>query len=111
MEQATYSYRLRPAYGGGDYMIEFMRGDERQELLTDVLNAITLLQPDLKGSADLLFLVSLEINTNQGAFTYTVDEWGGVFIDGSYTLLSSIHEILEKDSNFEFVPTNPEDFK
>lgn len=110
MDQPTYSYRYRPAFGGGSYMIEFMRGDEREELLGDVLTAISVLNPELNSSADMVFEAVLEIKTAEGYFTYSVDEWGGVFIEARHTILETIHDLLLKDPNFENVPIDPKDY-
>lgn len=112
MSQPTYSYRYRPAYGNsGNWMIEFMRGDEREELMKDLMNAINSLQPVVGGASDMLFVVGIDINTTEGTFGFSKDEWGGVFLDAAIPLLDKIDELLIINPNFEKVEINPDDFR
>jgi hypothetical protein len=111
MTPSTYSYRYRPSFGQGFWMIEFCRGDERKELLKDFMNAITELRPTLTGQEDkMIFEVSLVISSNSGNLDYTVDEWGGVFVEGDINLLNKINEILRLNDDFEGLKVNVDDY-
>lgn len=101
----TYAYKLRPAYGKTDLLLEFTRTgnvDTFVEHLTQLLRNHGF---ELNGSADIWMNdeVWVYLKSKQGQVILTKDIWDMVFILGkdNQTALLKIDEILMNSKLFE----------
>ncbi|MGQ8867690.1 hypothetical protein [Myroides sp. TSA_177.3] len=110
-----YKYHFRPEYGSEKLLIEIFDGLEKEEFLSDFLDAIKILKPKVVDFEDLWMNEEILINVNSemGEFILSKDTWGFVFLmsENNQECLFRINSILEITENFEKVEVDFEDYK
>jgi len=88
-------------------LIEFVTGAERDEFVTDFLDAIKSCHPKLQSALDLWMNdeVQFVVSSDFGSFTLSKDSWGFAFVwsDENQEGVSKINELLCYDDRFEKV--------
>lgn len=112
---APYKYRYRPEYGSENLLIEFIRAVENETFITDLLEAIQSIKPEIVDLNDLWMNdeVLYTINFTLGEFTFSKDIWDLAFImvDNNQICIAKINELLVADNRFEKIEVNFEDYK
>lgn len=97
-------YRLRPAYGKKELLIEFVTGPEKDLFLADLEKTLTSIEPKIIGKGDLWVNDELlfELNTLHGKALLTLDTWDFAFImaENNQELILKIDAILSKNENY-----------
>lgn len=110
-----YKYHFRPEYGSEKLLIEIFNSLEKEEFLSDFLDAIKILKPKVVDLEDLWMNDEILINVNSeiGEFILSKDTWGFVFLmsENNQECLFRINSILEIAENFEKVEIDFEDYK
>ncbi|HTJ48982.1 MAG TPA: hypothetical protein VL443_05965 [Cyclobacteriaceae bacterium] len=100
-----YQYKLRPAYGGNNLLLEFFIGSEQDDFMSDLFKAFNELDIQTKSVSDLWMNdeVVLELSSSVGDFSLSKDIWGFVFImaDNNHDGIKILDEHLIKSGNFE----------
>jgi hypothetical protein len=113
--RAKYTYHYRSAYGSANLLIEFVKGVEDDAFVTDFLEAITEINPQIVGHQDLWMNDEIEIaiQTDFGRFTLSKDIWGFAFImsDENQSCLEKINNLLAKDDKFEKIEVDFDKYK
>ncbi|MCS4240161.1 hypothetical protein M2306_001782 [Myroides gitamensis] len=110
-----YKYHFRPGYGSEKLLIEIFIGLEKEEFLSDLLDAIKILKPEVIDFEDLWMNdeISINVNSEMGEFIVSKDTWGFVFLmsENNQECLFLINSILEIAENFEKVEIDFENYK
>jgi hypothetical protein len=114
MEETKYSYKFRPAYGQTWYIIEFYRGSDHEDMIKDLLEALSEINPSLMDTMDLWMNdeVVLKMGSSWGSFDISKDGWGGVFIMNEHdqSCIETIHDILYCNPNYESLKVDPSEY-
>lgn len=113
-----YKYKFRPEYGSSNdslrLLIEFVEGAENESFLSDLLNAISELNPNIEDITDLWMNDEILINiaSEMGGFIISKDIWGLAFImaGNNQECLLKINSILEANENYIKVEVNFTDY-
>ncbi len=110
-----YKYHFRPEYGSEKLLIEIFNSLEKEEFLSDFLDAIKILKPKVVDLEDLWMNdeILINVNSEMGEFILSKDTWGFVFLmsENNQECLFRINSILEITENFEKVEVDFEDYK
>jgi len=102
-----YKFSFRPAYGSDKMLIEFITGAEREEFLSDFLDAIKNFHPKLESTVDLWMNDEIQfvVNSDLGNFVFSKDSWGFAFVwsDENQPCVKGISDQLGLDNRFEKV--------
>lgn len=98
-------YRLRPAYGSSELLLEFTHGPEKETFLAELEAALGELEVKVKSAQDLWMNdeVMFVLDSNLGTFTLSIDIWDLAFIMAKHNqqLILKIDELLSQNSGFE----------
>ena len=110
-----YKYHFRPEYGSEKLLIEIFDGLEKEEFLSDFLDAIKILKPKAVDFENLWMNdeILIEVNSEIGEFILSKDTWGIVFLisENNQECLFRINSIFEITENFEKVEIDFENYK
>lgn len=110
-----YKYYFRPGYGSSKLLIEFFKGAESNNFISDLLAAISELKPEVMDISELWMNdeILFNISSEMGEFTVSTDIWGFVFImaENNQECIFKINSILEVTENFEKEEVNFENYK
>lgn len=110
-----YKYKFRPGYGSPVLIIEFFYGAESNFFISDLINILEELNPEIIKIDDLSMHdeILIHIKSKIGEFLLSKDAWGIAFLtaEDNQECLLQINSILEKALNFERVEVNFEDYK
>ncbi|WP_353103310.1 hypothetical protein [Myroides odoratus] len=110
-----YKYHFRPGYGSEKLLIKIFNSLEKEEFLSDLLDAIKILKPEVIDFEDLWMNdeISINVNSEMGEFILSKDTWGFVFLmsENNQECLFQINSILEIAENFEKVEIDLENYK
>lgn len=99
-----YSYRFRPGYGSNKFLIEFIKGVEENTFLSNLIEALSQIEPVIDSSKNLWMNdeVLFNINSSKGKFILSKDVWNCAFImaEENQKCLKIIDEILNKNKLF-----------
>ncbi len=113
---AKYTYKMRPAYGGGNMLIEFDIYPDMDKFMEDLAvllggNGFSL------GEVNDVWMndeVWVELKSPQGSVMLTKDIWDMVFImtinDQTPEVILAINDILEASNQFESTPYDIEEY-
>ena len=75
-------FRLRPAYGSKELLIEFTSGPEKENFISTLEKALNSINVKIIGSKDLWVNDELlfKANSDLGTFSISIDTWGLAFI-------------------------------
>ena len=100
-----YSYRFRPGYGSDKFLIEFVKGVEKETFLTDLKEALSQIEIEIGEVEDLWMNdeVLLHVNSSEGKFLLSKDVWNCAFImaDVNQKCVTTINQILCKNDQFK----------
>lgn len=103
--QMKNKYRLRPAYGKTELLLEFTYGPEKETFLAELQKALEELEVKIQSAQDLWMNdeVLLVLDSNQGSFTLSIDIWDLAFIMAEHNqgLILKIDELLSQNHYFE----------
>lgn len=98
-------FRLRPAYGSTELLIEFISGPEKSNFLSLLETALSPIKIVITGSKDLWVNDEMlfEGSSDLGSFHLSIDDWGFAFLMSkeNQNLIIEIDSILNKNPNFE----------
>ena len=108
-------YRLRPAYGTSELLLEFVNGPEKKSFLAELKDTLSELDIETQSIQDLwmndegIFM----IDSKRGPFTLSIDTWGLAFImaQDNQDLILKIDAILSVHPNFLKEMVDFEDYK
>lgn len=110
-----YKYKFRQGYGSHKLLIEFFYGAESNFFISDLINVLEELHPEILEIDDLSMHdeILIHIKSKIGAFLLSKDPWGIAFLtaENNQECLLQINSILEKAVNFEKAEVNFEDYK
>jgi hypothetical protein len=110
-----YKYYFRPGYSSQDLLIEIFSGVEDECFLTDLMDVLSEINPEVESINDLWMNdeVLMEISSDLGFFSISKDIWDFAFImaDDNQECLNSINLILQKNKNFQKVEVDFENYK
>jgi|SRR5688572_20626208 hypothetical protein len=110
-----YKLYFRPGYGSDKMLIEFFHGAEKEEFLTDFLDAIKSFNPTLETTLDLWMNdeIELSFNSDLGNFSLSKDTWGLAFLwnDNYQEVVRRISDQLADDRRFEKVAVDFDKYK
>ena len=108
-------FRLRPAYGSKELLIEFTSGPEKENFISTLGKALNSINVKIIGSKDLWVNDELlfEANSDLGTFSISIDTWSLAFITSkeNQIVISEIDSILNENKYFEKEAVNFEDYK
>jgi hypothetical protein len=98
-------FRLRPAYGSKELLIEFTSGAEKDNFIAELENALFPLKTIITGSKDLWVNdeILFEVKCNLGTFQISIDNYGLAFIlsKKNQEIIKEIDSILSKNKKFK----------
>jgi len=112
---APYKYHYRPGYSSANLLIEFISGIENETFITDLLDSIKSIKPEVVGLNDLWMNdeVLYSVSSYLGEFILSKDIWDLAFImaDDNQTCIDKINELLIADTRFEKIEVDFNDYK
>ena len=110
-----YKYHYRPGYDSTNLLIEFISGVENKTFITNLLDGIKSIKPQIVDLNDLWMNdeVLYSIGSTLGKFILSKDIWDSAFImaDENQTCIAKINEILLADTRFEKIEVDFENYK
>ncbi|KAA5549053.1 hypothetical protein [Adhaeribacter rhizoryzae] len=99
-----YNYRIRLGYGSGKLLIEFVKGVEKENFLTDLKEALSPINLEFEEILELWMNneVLFHVNSSEGKFLLSKDIWDFAFIlaDDNQECVKRIDQILSKSKFF-----------
>lgn len=99
------NYRLRPAYGNKELLIEFTSVPDKKDFISNLALALVPIQVVIIGFENLWMNdeTLIKANSNFGSFEISFDTWGLVFIlaKDSEDLILRIDSLLADHSEFK----------
>ncbi len=110
-----YKYRLRPGYSSAKLLLEFILANTETEFHKDLFTTLKDLNPKVDTVEDLWMNdeVLLQVSSDIGKFTLSIDTWGFAFIiaDNNQSCINLMDEILNRSNLFKKEEVNFEDYK
>ncbi|GGF69653.1 hypothetical protein [Wenyingzhuangia marina] len=108
-------FRLRPAYGSKELLIEFTSGPEKSNFISNLEKALYSINVKIIGSKDLWINdeMLLEANCDLGTFSISIDTWGLAFImsEKNQKVITEIDFILNENQDYEKEAVDFENYK
>ena len=100
-----YTYRIRPAYGSEQLLVEFVKGVQKDTFLTDLEAALSSMAIKLEKTEDLWMNdeVLFHFNSSEGKFLLSKNVWDCAYIeaDENQRCINTIDLILRANEHFK----------